>query len=112
MIEHKFRAWDTQLNSYTYSGWGEKSFAIFVKRTNCKRYIIEQYTGLKDKNGVEDYIGNIWEVEYLGKKIRFLRKVELTWLGYEFDFICLDGPISPVHAEVSKNGEIIGNINE
>ena len=72
----------------------------------------EQYTGLKDKNDKEDYVGNIWEVEFNGKKIKFVREVELTWQGYVFDFRCLDGQISPVHANVSEDGEIIGNIHE
>jgi len=45
MREIKFRAWDTQLKGYQYSGYGEKTFAIFAKRTNCGRFIIEQFTG-------------------------------------------------------------------
>jgi uncharacterized phage protein (TIGR01671 family) len=59
MREIKFRAWDTLLKKYTYSGFGEKTFNIFVKRVNCSRYIIEQYTELKDKYGKEIYEGDI-----------------------------------------------------
>jgi len=59
MREIKFRAWDERNKSYTYSGFGEKTFTIFVKRVNVPRYKIEQYTGLKDKNGKEIYEGDI-----------------------------------------------------
>ena len=58
MSEKKFRAWDTQLRSYTYSGWGEKTFAIFAKRTNCERYVIEQFINKTDKNGIKIYEGD------------------------------------------------------
>ncbi len=55
----KIRAWDTQLRSYTYSGYGEKTFAAFVKRTNCDRYIKELFTTRQDKNGKDIYQGDI-----------------------------------------------------
>ena len=63
MREIKFRAWDTQLKTYTYSGYGSKTWAIFAKRTNCPRFIIEQYTGLKDKNDKEIFEGD-YNIDY------------------------------------------------
>ena len=78
MREIKFRAWDTQLKLFTYSGFGSKTFAIFIKRVNCKRYIISQFTGLEDKNGKEIYEGDIFKrnnhcgyVIYNRKKARY-----------------------------------------
>jgi len=124
MIENKFRAWDIKNKKYIeiigFYCFGDHIVLWFLDGGGCpnyksyhvKRIILEQYTGLGDKNGVEDYVGNIWEVEFEDKKIRFVREVELTWQGYSFDFRCLDGQISPVHAQVSEDGEIIGNIHE
>lgn len=74
MNEIEFRAWDTQLKTYTYSGWGETTFAIFAKRTNCKRYTIEQYSGAKAQKGKKIFAGDIdkeygvvvFDPEYLG----------------------------------------------
>jgi len=73
---------------------------------------VGQSTGLHDKNGKEDYDGNIWEVEYRGKLHRFIHKSVLNWDGYGFEFECLSGSVSSVHANVSEDGVIIGTIHD
>lgn len=90
------------------SGVSTKLSTIFPR----DKFIPLQFTGLRDKNRVEDYVGNIWEVEYCGEKHRFVREIELNWSGYIFDFRCITGEVSPIHANVDEDGEIVGNIYE
>jgi hypothetical protein len=84
MREIKFRAWDienetiisdiqTCYDSNLGPAYGNCSFGDFL---NDERWIVEQFTGLKDKNGREIYEGDI-----LGARLPsgILACGEMTW---------------------------------
>lgn len=116
MRELKFRAWIKNYNCYAdVLGFeqgrlfiqfqsGERSqHRLYVPIEDC---ILEQYTGLRDKNGEEIYEGDIVEYDYYirnSKSYRVKEKVMFDDMGAR---------LGNDRIRNCSNVEVIGNINE
>lgn len=121
--ELKFRAWDSERNTYDHE---ELLLApngdILASRWQelCEpesEYIIEQYTGLKDKNGKEIYEGDIVMLSgRVAKNKSTIYKVVWDSFLTGFDLISLEPNKSDVgylnETETENRYEVIGNIHD
>lgn len=124
MREFKFRAWDKNKNRYepryllaideVGDLWRIDSTDAIDLTSEKDRYVIEQFTGLTDKNGKEIYEGDIVRWSF-----KVERNSELTytadvveWESYdeeEWPYSTISGFTLP---ESEDEYEVIGNIHE
>jgi hypothetical protein len=109
MRELKFRAWDNGAKMYQICAPMMNIHTGKISNDETGRFILEQYTGLHDKNGKEIYEGDI---------VRFLTQFPkiIIFRNGGFGFIMSDDFVGlPGHGyfdELIKAAEVIGNIHE
>ena len=108
----KFRVWEERENAYdTWSYILDANGNLFrnaygaLIECDKKDYIIEQYTGLKDKNGKEIYEGDLVSVRNKNRKNEYdIGVVEFGKAAFRCPFL-----LGKYH---SGQVEVIGNIHE
>lgn len=115
--EIKFRVWSESDKEYRADLLPELTPPFITADYNDEgdRFIIEQYTGLTDKNGKEIYEGDVVRARwYRAKNARFNTegKVEYNdgWFHIQDDPDCHDRLGVPIHD--CYDLEVIGNVHE
>lgn len=116
----KFRVWDKERKRYTsvnpvFMCIDRHTREIAMPDNGDGQYVIEQCTGLRDKNGRLIYEGDILQyTDTNGFKIR----QEVVWdsenarFAHVVDWGCFDRTFSPLEREICAQKEVVGNIHE
>jgi uncharacterized phage protein (TIGR01671 family) len=129
----KFRAWRTDekymvtsdvgaltalRNCYGNKGLAEQAgFSNIDNQPNPDKFILMQYTGLKDKNGKEIYEGDIlkWKCSKSGSRKELIHIVTIGWNGFRYVLTIYDNGEKWATNKSYWNDsdrEVIGNIYE
>lgn len=105
----------------------------YIEISNDKHFVLEQWTGLKDKNKKEAYNGDIVEFCYRAgdfaiqdmteKEYEYEKSIQKEYIGYvspeynnSINSMIVVGDIKSTHmmfpVNYVQNGKIIGNINQ
>ena len=120
MREIKFRAWDKEHKRWTNYSIADDLPRFYDKHTGCwktdkegKRFILSQYTGLKDKNNREIYEGDVIKAISFA---RWIGVVEYSDENSAFIFDDLDkkyrGDSIVFMSQFDQGFKILGNIYE
>lgn len=121
MKELKFRVWDKERECYLDRSelagiTPDGKYILYIEEEEISKleiegnYVVEQYTGLKDKNGKEIYENDIVEYTtlYCGNTKRHRKAVEWKeWYSDDFG-----EPLNIGYFNLSECMEVIGNVHE